>query len=66
MSIETAPVSPLEDCRLISGGMGVDVLSSEGLGKLAAHGVAATASITAADIVAGRQLMRGNRKFWKQ
>lgn len=64
-SVATEATRPLalEDCRLISGGMGVNVLSSEGLGLLAAQGVAATASVTAADIVLGRELMRGNQAF---
>lgn len=63
--LEAPSIVPLEDCPIMSGGMGAHVLSPEGLGRISAMGAAATASVTAAEVVVARELMRGNEAFFR-
>lgn len=63
--LDKPSIVPLEDCQIMSGGMGANVLSPEGLGRISGMGAAATASVTAAEVVVARELMRGNEAFFR-
>ena len=63
--LDNPSIVPLEDCQIMSGGMGAHVLSPEGLGRISGMGAAATASVTAAEVVVARELMRGNEAFFR-
>jgi len=56
--LDNPSIVPLEDCQIMSGRMGANVLSPEGLGRICGMGAAATASVTAAEVVVVRELMR--------